>query len=793
MSRPTVHVFIGAGPANLHRALVIQKNAPDARFIFVDDRFKLDNNAPRYNKDLINREKARANIFRFETDEVTRLLIDEGVKAEEMSALSFERDFVPKDKNKKPVFQRGDDHVFSNKPFTQIQIRDLQLLLLKSIEDNSKDNPPLFFKKKFDEPITEQVLTLIAENSSILAIEPNKNTVHIHVATGALTADDSTLVSFDGKKVLGTLANDGKTVIAPDSTIVGTFNEKGILHDPKELKILFKTKAEFTDSIIYPNQTNIPFDVSEDHFTADVARMTVTPTHGTVTFKILPNNAQCETLRSNQISLDEAPWQDPLKEFGWNLMRPPRIRVFYSNDILYIGAEIPARMMNEKDNNEYEKQVTQYTRKIAQLVFPQMQQKIGELPVNEHLRSRFPTQRGQRGQVLTIERTDPQSGNLLPNNVTTFYHGDSRYLPHYQTGSGFITAFLENELYATIYKQKNMEDLLGWVRKQREDKEAIEEIEEIEEDWVHDSHPDKEVNKSLDLKNTLLNKREIINQYAKDLPLNSTLHQKTSYALEAFKADLFKQCSLEIIEQNQEKVGRYLNALNAQLLDSLSQQNKTLITRYNQCHHLDLKDEDFSQANPKHLAIVLLSTGNAAFLREQMPRLLNIDFNGLEDSKLLHLRDSLVKDFKYSLMVDEMAKRESDPHKLSQNYVNFSKMREMQGIEEQLEAINSKLVAKAKEPYELVAVKKMLLDYTKGGVWGRLTSFAWNRTQSNLDKAEALITKITNNSITREELRQEINELAVGQVFRQGAFKQHILEIKKQLNPEEASTNNKLT
>jgi hypothetical protein len=48
-------------------------------------------------------------------------------------------------------------------------------------------------------------------------------------------------------------------------------------------------------------------------------------------------------------------------------------------------------------------------------------------------------------------------------------------------------------------------------------------------------------------------------------------------------------------------------------------------------------------------------------------------------------------------------------------------------------------------------------------------------------------------SIPREELRQEINELAVGQVFRQGAFKQHILEIKKQFTPEEASTNNKLS
>ena len=109
----TIHVFVGVGPANLHRALKIQKIDPKAKLVFIDDRI---NEAQRE----IDREPARANIFRFETEDVTDKLIQDGVRAEDLEPLIYKREFsVAKG------FQEGDDRVFSNKPFTQIQIRDL--------------------------------------------------------------------------------------------------------------------------------------------------------------------------------------------------------------------------------------------------------------------------------------------------------------------------------------------------------------------------------------------------------------------------------------------------------------------------------------------------------------------------------------------------------------------------------------------------------------------------------------------------------------------------------------------
>ncbi len=119
-----------------------------------------------------------------------------------MEPLVFERQFVQIDpvtqQRKKPVFQMGDDRVFSPKPFTQIQIRDLQLLLLKSIEQNSVDNAPLLIQKDLLDPkdfkpkdamdqtlppppITEQVQKILHKNASTLGISDDDVTLRISI------------------------------------------------------------------------------------------------------------------------------------------------------------------------------------------------------------------------------------------------------------------------------------------------------------------------------------------------------------------------------------------------------------------------------------------------------------------------------------------------------------------------------------------------------------------------------------------------------------------------------------
>ncbi len=133
----TIHVFVGAGPANLHRALKVKKIDPNAQIVFIDNRLRPETRD-------IDRERARANIFRFENNVVTESLIADGVDRREFAALTYERDF-----SVAQGFQSGDDTVFSANRFTQIQIRDLQLLLLKTL-DRLPGPKPVLLSDKID-------------------------------------------------------------------------------------------------------------------------------------------------------------------------------------------------------------------------------------------------------------------------------------------------------------------------------------------------------------------------------------------------------------------------------------------------------------------------------------------------------------------------------------------------------------------------------------------------------------------------------------------------------------------
>lgn len=704
MTKPAIHVFVGVGPANLHRALALRKVDPEAKFIFVDKRLNLKGNEPR-----LNRYRARANIFRFETDEVTKLLIQEGVDPYDMSPLIFEREFDPVTSQgrtaKKPVFQMGDEQVFSAKPFTQIQIRDLQLLLLQSIEKNSGENSLLFLPEDLPEPFTDHARFILAlvENEERFSswFKGNKNekqNIHIHVATGALSGDE----------------------------------EK--------------------DEIIYSDQTQASGPTHDQHTTADVSRMTVTPTHGTVTFKIDPSFL--ETLRDNQVSLDDTEWQKNLKSFGWNLIRPPRIRVFYTNDILYIGAEVPHSMYSLEQKHVYEQEVTAYTRRIAKLVFPNLHAKIQELPVNTRLRSRFPTQRGQRGEVLKMEPRTSERGKLTRQNITTYYHGDSRYLPHYQTGSGFITAFLENELYVAIYQYKSIDSLLTWL------------YEQADTPGIEDQYT----------------KEQVIHQYSQDIPLGATEELKEQYALEAFKAELFKQRSLDIIEKNQEKVGRYLNALNTQTLAILSGNYQDLINSYNAHTKSAFPKIVLNKLDSKFVVIALLKLGNIVFLREQMPQLLNIDFDSVDDKQLIHLRNMLVKDLQFSLMVEISIEKDNvDQPELCSNYEDFSNTSK----EENMVQIDYEINQVMQE-----MIKGVLVDYIQGGgFWRSFKSFfPWTRTHANIEKASKIIQKIDENGYDSfSDLKQEIFNLDAEKAIGKGALKKAVHGVTENLEASEES------
>lgn len=538
----TLHVFVGAGPANLHRALKIQNIDLKARFVFIDDRLNPITRS-------IDRVSARANIFRFETEDVTAKMLADGVKEEELNPLICQRDF-----SVQKGFQLGDDKVFSNKPFTQIQIRDLQLLLLKTIDDKSGAIKPLLLQQKAglnpEKSLEEEVVEILYQNN----ISPEEaSTLKIHVAVGSLTGD--------ARK----------------------------------------------NEIIYPDKVTYKIEAPTD----DLASMTVTPLHGTTTF-LLNNKVTVETLMNNQRSLDLTRWAPALKYFGWVLVRPPRIRVFYANDILYIGTEIPSGM-KELPKEPFEAQLTAYTREIARLVFPDLP--INTLRVNPYLQSRFFTSRGERGDVINNKFHQKMSfgKQFIETNITTLTHGDSRYLPHYQTGSGFVTAFLQNELYAEIYVHQSFDALINWA--------------------VDTNHLDKNIN------------RAVLKTKYSDL-----VHGDMNLALETFKQELFMALSREIISENKQKVARYFNVLHEQGFNYTDEGLLSLEAVYNNYHGTSV---EFLKNQPSfpgtYLIIKLLSTDNIDFLRFILPKLLNMNFTDLNDRDVLNIRDIHVLDFKKNL------------------------------------------------------------------------------------------------------------------------------------------------
>ncbi|AHE65725.1 hypothetical protein [Legionella oakridgensis] len=597
----TIHVFVGAGPANLHRALKIRRMDPDAKIVIVDKRLRPDSRD-------IDRVQARANIFRFENEVVTERLIADGVDSEALAPLTYDRDFsVPQG------FQHHDDRVFSDKRFTQIQIRDLQLLLLQTLDRLGE--PPLLLNQNVSTDsyaaTKEGVLHLLEEHAAELGdLGAGELDIKIHAATGGLRDDD--------KK----------------------------------------------DSIVYPDKaTQYMGETSPD-----VEAMPLVPTHGTTTFFIKDPETgasllSCEQLEAAQRSLDATEWRKTLADYGWNLVRPPRIRVFYANDVLYIGAEIPVAMEEHSmQPRDYEHIVTEYTRAIAGLVFPSLRDQIAELPVNTYLRSRFATARGERGQVLTTTPPETVAWEAAerPVNIQIFNHGDSRYLPHYQTGSGFVTAFLQNEAYAEIYGQKTFSDLFAWAK---------------EHGIIQDRVDESEVR---------LQYVRLISQSDDDITDEKILR--------VFKDELFMARSRDIIDENKEKVGRYFNALHSQALENLPSRFDDFLASYNKHQKCHIKKEELAGLDQRVVILQMLKTNNTGFLHEVLPWLLNKDFSHVDDKKILHIRDMHLLDLERNLPEIEQleeVRKESTERLLTPRLVQTSPILAME--HEQLQDVIAKI------------------------------------------------------------------------------------------------------
>lgn len=509
----TVHIFIGAGPANLHRALKIQKHDKRAKLIIVDKRFT--------EKGEINPFSARANIFRFET-EITESLIEDGVNRAEFERLIYNREF-----DCVKGFQYLDNLVFSNKQFSQIQIRDLQKILLDTLKKSH--NPPMLHSIpegiNIDDPVRfkNQISDLLQEEKV-----KSDESVQIHVATGAQSQGN-----------------------------------------PKK------------NMIIYSDGKGVS---SQEPVSTELMNMVIVPVHGTTTFN-LEDKISCEELEEAQLSLDQVDWDKQLvSQYGWKLIRPPRIRVFYANQILYVGAEIPVSIYSA---NPFERKskLEAYTRTITKMIFPTLADRLDHLVANTDLQNTFLTLRGEYGQAVFI--------SWDRRKYTIFHHGDRRYLPHYQTGSGFVTAFLQNQIYSEIYRRNSLKQLTKWA-------------------------------KSETIKKLRGNFSYILGKYQKAFSGKKLVRE----ILTAFQAELYITLTRDVIEANKEKVAHYFSALACQELEAFASEQglNQLIYNYNLCfNNFSLRKSHFGDTDPRIIVMELLRSTNRHFIGKIFGLLFNIN------------------------------------------------------------------------------------------------------------------------------------------------------------------------
>src|SRR5262249_37536262 len=107
----------------------------------------------------------------------------------------------------------------------------------------------------------------------------------------------------------------------------------------------------------------------------------------------------CERLEKAQRSLDDSPWQSDLKQYAWDLIRPPRIQVFYANDVLALYAEMPESLSCMKARPRQERGKN-YLRALSCLIFPNLVAHLETLAMQADLNPCF--SHSQKNGELTV-------------------------------------------------------------------------------------------------------------------------------------------------------------------------------------------------------------------------------------------------------------------------------------------------------------------------------------------------------------------------------------------------------
>ncbi len=624
------HVFIGAGPANLDRALKIRKQDPNAKLIFLDKRVSPSGE--------LDRAQARANIFRFplsERDKIIQNAFNKEEFAKAFNSLSTERNF-----SEDSGFQYGDTKVFGNERFTQIQIRDLQQLYLNDLK---KSGNVTFVDADVDINSFYQVNTHSNLRDTVLS-PLNQEICDLEHQIQISRDDNSEKGQFDKASKLSRLDYLQKSVQLLMSVKNGAnityHNAAGALKEGPQ------GKGTTPDTLIYrpmseqPKNTSIP--------SIDLSSMPVTAMHGTATFSFKNSRIQPKDLSDKTVSLDKTNWQSELAKHGWNLARPPRVRLFYANDTLYVGTEIPASYAKQVDKNGrpnelYKQMQIDYTRTIAKLMLPQFSNDIERLPANKsgvNAPSFFLTNRGETG--LAMNQTDKGSA--------IFNHGDRRYLPHYQTGSGFLTATLQNDAYANIYSKHNFNALFQWAKT-----EGL-----INKDYQSVA---KEYAKAIGVN---VNQPNFINH------LSSKQKQDM---LNLFQGDLYTNVTRDILSANKEKVDKYFTQVQKQaltmlchnkqfndLIDFFKSTNSTPALKNMPAIQHDIAHGPYNDNIKVMMIMEMVKQGSDAFLLQVIPRMVNVDLSEMnlqnpKDMNRLHqLRDSITRDYMKYIDTNELMK-----------------------------------------------------------------------------------------------------------------------------------------
>lgn len=330
--------------------------------------------------------------------------------------------------------------------------------------------------------------------------------------------------------------------------------------------------------------------------------------HGTTAFFIKSSETGAQLISSRELEDDQrsldltSNWQPVLKDYGWNLIRPPRICVFYDNDVLYVNAETPANMMRIRARRDYQNAVIEYNRAIASLIFPHTN--ISQLPVNPQLRSSIQSEHSEIDQVFS----HANDKNINIQAIAALEHHFDEILTsynHHQSTYFTTTDFAGLDKRIAVMEMLRV-DNLGFLRE------------------ILPRLLNKDFSKVVD--DELLHTRDLyLHDYEENLP-----NIKNSSQIEVECNVLLKK---ESVIQS--------------LKDISKDQFSLLLAAFNQANNCFLSIDQFAPENRYIVVMEMLNRSgqNITFLRQGLRWFLDIDLSTQTDHAIFALRDRVVQDY----------------------------------------------------------------------------------------------------------------------------------------------------